>query len=130
MVATDGYVGEEGAGWAFVVSGVGREESRSGRLPGGPSHLVEWRAASEALAWAEAELLAGDVLELRTDSQLVAKGLAGRRPLMSGVAAELRAACRQSLARLAAAGVRVRVERVPREQNAAADALAREAALG
>jgi ribonuclease HI len=129
LVATDGYVGEDGraAAWAFVVSGA-RQAREAGALPGGPSHLAEWTAVSRALAWAEARLDAGDELELRTDSALVAKGLASRRPEMSGEAAELRAACRQALARLAGRGVRARVVRVRREENEEADAEARRAA--
>jgi hypothetical protein len=80
---------------------------------------------TEALAWAEATLAEGDALELRTDSALVAKGLASRRPAMSGEAAEARAACRQALARLGQRGVKARVQRIGREENVEADGQAR-----
>lgn len=128
VLNTDAYVGDSGAAWAFIAACVTGDEAHSGAIPRGPSHLAEWRAAHEALVWAEAHLGRGDELELRTDSALVAKGLGGRRPHVSGEAGELRAACRQALARLAGAGVEVRVSRVRREENAAADALARGAA--
>jgi len=130
-VSTDGFVSEAGeAGWAFVVRGGGRgagsvgDATRRGRLPAGTtSHEAEWRAMLEALAFVEADarLAPGDEVELRTDSALVAKGLASRKPAMSGAAAEARAACRQALARLGARGVRARVVRVPREANKEAD---------
>src|SRR5438067_10024777 len=129
---TDGYVGESGvAAWAFVARAAagGLDITHSGTLPARtPSHMAEWAAASAALAWCEATLERGDSIELRTDSALVAKGLASRRPALSGEAAETRAACRQTLARLAAAGVRAKVVRVRREENAEADAAARAAA--
>lgn len=83
---------------------------------------------SRALEWASEHLEAPQSLEIRTDAALVAKGLASRRPEMHGEAATLRAACRQTLARLAQRGVRAKVVRVPREENEEADALAREAA--
>lgn len=124
-IACDGYVGPDGrAAWAWTC-GCGAEAA--GSLPARTaSHLAEWRAAAEALAHL-ARHAPGEV-ELRVDSALVAKGLASRRPEMSGEAGEVRAACRQALARLADAGVRVRVARVRREENAEADALARAAA--
>lgn len=123
VVSTDGYVSEAGVGgWAFVTS---RGESGEGELFNVAPHVAEWVAMSQALAWAERALTPGDDLVLRTDSALVAKGLAKRKPAMSGEAAQMRAACRQALARLGARGVRAVVERVPREENAAADALSR-----
>lgn len=123
VVSTDGFVSEAGeAGWAFVTN---RGESNGGALSNVPPHVAEWVAMSEALAWAEATLVAGDELVLRTDSALVAKGLHKRKPAMSGDAAEMRAACRQALARLGARGVRAVVERVPRAENEQADALSR-----
>lgn len=126
-VACDGYVGPDGrAGWAWVCDCGAK---RGGALPlRTASHLAEWRAASEALAHLK-DHAPGDVV-VQVDSALVAKGLASRTPAMSGEAAELRAACRQALARLAEQGVRVQVARVDREQNQAADALSREAARG
>lgn len=129
LVSTDGYLGADGlAGWAFVaVWDEGRIE-QAGALPSATSHLAEWTAVSRALAWAEGHLERGAQLELRTDSALVAKGLASRRPEMSGEAAALRAACRQALARLAQGGVKARVVRVRREENEEADGLARRAA--
>lgn len=128
-VATDGYVSEAGAaGWAFIARFPGGEARRSGALTGAPSHLAEWTAVAEALRWAEAHATMGDLLRLSTDSALVAKGLAKRRPEMSGAAGELRAEARRTLARLAERGIRARVTRVPRARNAEADALAREAA--
>lgn len=127
VVSTDGHVGEAGAAWAFVAEGEDEPITRAGLLEGPPSHLAEWRAALEALRFVEDRLNRGDELELRTDSALVAKGLASRRPAMSGEAAEARAECRQRLARLAKAGVRIRVLRVRREENAVADSLARQA---
>ncbi|HET6405564.1 MAG TPA: hypothetical protein VFH78_13040 [Candidatus Thermoplasmatota archaeon] len=131
VVSTDGYVAHDGrAGWAFVARVEAHAARDSGSLAGVRSHLAEWVAVSRALAWAEATLARGDALELRTDSALVAKGLASRRPEMSGEAGALRAACRQALARLAANGVPAKVVRVPREENDEADALARAAALG
>lgn len=129
VVCSDGYVGPDGrGGWAFIARGDGLDARDSGPLENAASHMAEWTAMGRALAWAEAELAPGDALELRTDSALVAKGLASRRPEMSGEAATLRAACRQALARLAAQGVRAKVARVRREENEEADALAREAA--
>lgn len=130
VISTDGYVGAQGAGWAFVVHGEGHEAVERGSLPDCPSHLAEWCAVERALAWAEGSLGRGDELELRTDSALVAKGLARRNPAMSGEAAIKRAACRQALARLAGVGVRVRVVRVARSANAEADGEARSAGLG
>lgn len=131
VVWTDGFVAEDGrAGWAFVARGAGVEAREAGALSGVESHLAEWIAVSRALTWAEETLAPGDALVLRTDSALVAKGLASRRPAMSGEAAALRAACRQALARLAAGGVRAKVARVRREENAEADAAARAAAQG
>lgn len=129
LVATDGFVGGGAAGWAFVATGEAGELARaSGALPECAPHLAEWTAVAHALGWAEGALAEGDRLQLRTDSALVAKGLASRRPAMSGDAAQLRAACRQALARLAARGIRARVERVGREENTLADGLARAAA--
>lgn len=130
-VSIDGYVGPDGrGGWAVVVEG---RTAASGATSGEPSHLVEWRAASAALAWLERRRgpdVERRALEVRlvTDSALVERGLSARKPAMSGEAAEVRARCRQAIARLAAAGVRVQVVRVPREENAAADAAARQAA--
>lgn len=129
VVASDGHVSEDGrAGWAFVVEGFARRIERGGSRADVASHVVEWTAVREALAWCETNLESGDSVTLRTDSALVAKGLARRRPEMSGEAAELRAASRQALARLAARGVRATVVRVSREANAEADAAARRAA--
>src|SRR5437764_14055863 len=42
VVWTDGYVGDEGAGWAFVAKPKG--VVRRGALPACPSHEAEWRA--------------------------------------------------------------------------------------
>lgn len=123
VVSTDGYVGAQGAGWAFVAWPEG--VVRRGALPACPPHEAEWRAVCEALAWAEERLAPGDALELRTDSALVAKGLASRRPAMTGAAAEARASCRQALARLAERGVKARVLRVDRTENVEADGQAR-----
>lgn len=129
VVWSDGYVGEDGrAGWAFVARGDAIEVREAGALSGVESHLAEWSAVSRALAWAEAALAPGHALELRVDSALVAKGLASRRPAISGEAGALRAECRRALARLGARGVPARVARVPREENGEADALARNAA--
>lgn len=123
-LACDGYVGPDGrAGWGWVCDCGAQGQ---GALPEMPSHLAEWRACAEGLAHLDAHG-PGEVV-LQVDAALVAKGLGARRPAMSGEAAELRAACRQRLAALAAKGVPVRVERVPRESNRAADALARAAA--
>lgn len=129
-ISTDGYVGVDGAaGWAFVARGPDRAAtSLRGALPTCPSHLAEWTAVRRALEWAEETLEDGDRLELRTDSALVAKGLASRRPLMTGEAADVRAECRKALARLASRGIRAKVTRVDRAENAEADAQAREAA--
>lgn len=130
-ISTDGYRSAEGvAAWAFVATTPdGARHAESGRLDGdATSHLAEWVAVHEALAWAERALDEGDVALLRTDSALVAKGLASRRPSMSGEAAERRAACRQALARLGQRGIRVRVARVGRETNVEADGEARRAA--
>lgn len=124
-VASDAYVGPAGeAAWAWVCS-CGQEAS--GRLPDRTaSHLAEWLAARAALEHLAAH--APGHAALQVDSALVAKGLAARRPEMSGEAAEVRAACRKALARLAEEGLQVQVERVDREDNAQADALARQAA--
>ena len=131
VVATDGFVAQDGrAGWSFVAHGGGHDAREAGALAGVESHLAEWIAVSRALEWAERSLQTGDALELRTDSALVAKGLASRRPEMSGEAGQRRAACRQALARLGSRGIRARVVRVAREENGEADALARAAALG
>lgn len=127
-IATDGYVGGGTAGWAFVAAREGAESVERGALPECPSHVAEWVAMRRALEWAERALAPGDALRLQTDSALVAKGLASRRPEMGGEAAEHRAACRQALARLAERGVRARVSRVGRAENARADAEARAAA--
>lgn len=131
LVFSDAFVGDGRAGWAFVADGLDGIPTRmSGPLPGSiSSHEAEWVAVSRALAWAEGALAPGDELELRVDSALVAKGLASRRPEMSGAAAQLRAACRQALARMGQAGIRARVVRVRREENAEADAAARAAAF-
>jgi ribonuclease HI len=130
VISTDGYVGTDGAGWAFVVHGEGHEAVERGVLPDCPSHLAEWCAVERALAWARAALAAGDDLELRTDSALVAKGLARRSPAMSGEAAVKRAGCRQTIAALAREGVKVRVVRVARAANAEADGEARRVGMG
>lgn len=128
VVWTDGYVGAEGAGWGFLARrGEGAITDR-GPLPPCPSHEAEWTAVLRALAWALGALEAGDELEVRTDSALVAKGLASRRPEMSGVAGEMRAQARRTLAALAERGVRSRVVRVARTENTEADGLAREGA--
>lgn len=130
-VWTDGYVGPEGAGWAFVARRGAVRHADRGPLAPCPSHEAEWSAVVRALAWALDALEPGDSLLFHTDSALVAKGLASRRPAMSGIAGEMRAEARRRLARLAEAGVRARVVRVPREENAEADGLAREgAAMG
>lgn len=129
VLSTDGYVGAGGAGWAVVAHTPDGAVRLWGRSAPAPSHLLEWRAATEALRWVEERLRPGDELVFRTDSALVAKGLASRRPAMSGMAAEARAECRQRIARLSSEGIRIRVQRVRREENWEADALAREAAL-
>jgi ribonuclease HI len=125
QVACDGHASADGkAAWAFVC-GCGTQGS--GRLPDHtPSHLAEWAAVQRALAHLEGHG-PGRVV-LRVDSALVVKGLAARRPAMRGEAAEVRAACRQALARLARLGLMVDVQRVRREDNAEADAMARRAA--
>jgi ribonuclease HI len=129
LVYSDGYVGGDGrGGWAFVARGEGVEAREAGALVGASSHLAEWTAVARALAWCEEHLQPPQTLELRTDASLVEKGLASRRPQMSGEAAALRAGCRQALARLAERGVPARVVRVPRAENEEADAAAREAA--
>lgn len=130
VISTDGYVGADGAGWAFVVHGEGHHVVERGVLPDCPSHYAEWVAVERALGWSERALGGGDELELRTDSALVAKGLARRRPAMSGEAAAKRAACRQALARLALSGVKVNVVRVARTANAEADGEARRVGVG
>lgn len=131
VVCSDGFVAQDGrGGWAFVAHSGSAATRGSGALAGAQSHLAEWTAVARALAWAEEALEAGDALELRVDSALVAKGLAARRPAISGEAGALRAACRQTLARLGARGVKARVVRVRREENEEADALARVAAGG
>lgn len=131
-VATDGFVSQDGrAGWAFIArdGATGAEMARGlGVLEATQSHAAEWVAVVRALAWAERALGDGEALELRVDSALVAKGLASRRPAMSGEAAAMRAACRQALARLSQRGIRTKVVRIRREENAEADALARGAA--
>lgn len=128
VVSTDGYRSATGdVGWAFIARADNEIARRHGRLADAPSHLAEWVAVSEALAWAEATLQPGDTLELRTDSALVEKGLARRRPEMHGEAGERRAQARQALARLAARGIRATVTRVGRHENAEADAEARHA---
>lgn len=126
-ISTDGYVGGDGAaGWAFVARRDGGAAAcLRGALPTCPSHLAEWTAVRRALEWAEEEMEDGDRLELRTDSALVAKGLASRRPGMTGEAADLRAECRKALARLARRGIRSKVVRVDRIANVEADAEAR-----
>lgn len=126
-VAFDAFVGADGAaGWAFVVAG-GHEDF--GALPRGTaSHLAEWEAAWRAISWLTDHVEGPARVALRTDSALVAKGLASRRPAMHGEAATIRAECRKALARLGERGVRVAVARVPREENAAADALSRRGA--
>lgn len=123
-VCCDGYRAADGrAAWAFLCDDGARA---SGELPAGTrSHLAEWHAVARALDHLDRHG-SGEVT-LQVDAALVAKGLAARRPAMSGEAAELRAACRQALARLDAKGVRVRVARVEREANREADALARAA---
>lgn len=129
VVCSDGFVAEGGAaGWAFVARSERGIARASGPLRAASSHVAEWTAIVRALAWAEETLDTGDTLELRTDSALVAKGLAARRPEMSGEAAVMRAGCRQALARLGARGIKTRVVRVRREENAEADTLARDAA--
>lgn len=125
VVHVDGYVAADGIGaWAVVVDG---RPTLSGRVLGEPIHLVEWRAVAAALAWLELSAPPGDV-RIVTDSALVERGLASRRPEIHGEAGEIRAASRQALARLAARGIRVRIERVPREANREADEAARGAA--
>lgn len=124
---TDGYADATAAGWAFVASG-DRAHHEAGTLPPSLSHVTEWTAVLRALQWAERHLDDGDELELRTDSALVAKGLASRRPRMTGEAAEMRAESRRLLARLGERRIRARVARVPREENAEADGMARRAA--
>lgn len=121
-VASDGHVSADGrAAWAWVC---GCGASAAAALPRATaSHVAEWRGAAEALAHLRGHGPGEAVLQ--TDSALVAKGLAARTPAMRGEAGELRAACRQLLARLAEAGLSVQVVRVDREVNAAADALAR-----
>lgn len=129
VIATDGYVASDGhGGWAFIVQGESVHHQESGALHDAPSHLAEWIAVQRALEWASAHAASGDHIDLRTDSALVAKGLASRRPSMSGEASERRAACRIALAALAGRGIRTRVQRVPRHLNAAADEAARRAA--
>jgi ribonuclease HI len=130
LASTDGVVCTDGrAGWAFIAEWDGGRIERAGALVDATSHLAEWTAISCALAWAETFLEEGATPEIYTDSALVAKGMASRRPAMTGEAAALRASCRQALARLAMRGITGRVVRVRREENAAADALARAAAL-
>ena len=131
LVSSDGFVAEDGsAGWAFVVRIDDAREEHAGAFDAPTtSHLAEWTAVTRALSWAEGALEHGDALELRVDSALVAKGLASRRPEMSGEAGAMRAACRQALARLAQRGIRSKVVRVRREENVEADAAARRASL-
>ncbi len=128
VVSTDGYASEDAAAWAFIATQRNAEEPHAGALPPLASHLAEWRAAAEALHWAESHLGPGDTLDLRTDSALVAKGLGFKGNHLTGLTAEFGAACGEALERLALRGVKVHVLRVRREENGPADRLARETA--
>ena len=128
VIHTDGLCEPKNPGgwacWGWVALQDGREIASGygclGQGPGATNNVAEYMAAIHALRWAIAQGLS-EVL-VRTDSQLVACHFSGAwecrsehlRPLL----AELRDLARQA---------RARVEWVPRERNAVADALSRRA---
>lgn len=127
-ISTDGRVDDEGEGtWAFVAKAPGRKATGRGTRRPCASHVAEWLAVEAALSWVDRHLAKGDSFTLRTDSALVAKGLASRLPAMSGEAAEIRAAARRKLASLAKRGITAEIVRVGREENREADRASRNA---
>jgi ribonuclease HI len=128
VIHTDGLCEPKNPGgwacWGWVALQDGQEIASGygclGHGPGATNNVAEYMAAIHALRWAIAQGLS-EVL-VRTDSQLVACQFSGAwecrsehlRPLL----AELRDLARQA---------RARVEWVPRERNAVADALSRRA---
>ncbi len=87
------------------------------------TNVGEWGGAVAALEEVEKRLAPGDSLEVRGDSQLVLRQLAGvyrlRKPHLAPYLARARAAA----GRMSAKGVKVALVWVSREENQEADAL-------
>ena len=127
-IYSDGLCERNPGGWAcwgWLALGADGQTLASdcgviGRGAGMTSNLAEYTAALKALEWAAGAGLVG--LTLRTDSQLVAYQAAGVWQCYAGNLWPLLADVRALMAVTDA-----RVEWVPREQNARADALSRQA---
>ncbi len=85
------------------------------------NNVAEYRALLRGLR--EAEMLGARAIRVHSDSELLVRQLTGRYRVKSPALAPLH---REALARLRAFA-RVEIARVPRERNAAADALANRA---
>ena len=115
-----GNPGPMGAG--VVVECGGRRRTLAKPLGRGTNNRAEYEAAIAGLSLALA--LGATSATLHGDSQLILKQLAGEYKVRDAVLRPLHA---QALALMAELG-QVRLEWVPREQNAEADALSKEAA--
>lgn len=135
VVATDGYCAPNPGGlatWAFVVETNGmrlfQNSGEAAPAPEGTSDLAEWRAAFEALAWLSVNAQSGERVSFRNDNARVVRALANEAPVPSaGEERRLAQECRRLWNELFARDVLVSFARVPRWENAVADALASEA---
>lgn len=93
------------------------------RIGQATNNIAEWRGALAALDFALVQGRRYPSVELRMDSQLVVHQLNGRWRVKHEGLQPLAAEGKAMLARLRSFGVQVRVQWVPRRENAAADAL-------
>ena len=114
------------AAFAYVISADGTPTiEESGCLGHATNNVAEYTALGRALRWLR-DRQTGPVtsLTVRGDSQLVVKQMTGEWTCRKPHLARLRDRCRELAGEI---GVEPRYDWVPREENAEADALAREA---
>lgn len=116
------------ATYGFVVTHGGEvvHEEKGVVAPPGPvagPNVAEYGALIQGLTWLKGRDLGGCPLVVRGDSRLVVETVAGRWKLSSDVLRPLR----DLAVRLAAEVGPASIEKVPREENAEADRLSREA---
>lgn len=117
------------ATYGFVVTHAGEvvHEEKGLVAPPGPlasSNVAEFGALIQGLTWLRGRDLGGCPLVVRGDSRLVVETVAGRWKLSSEVLLPLRDLARRLVSEMSGD---VTLEKVPRERNADADRLSREA---
>lgn len=111
-------------GLGVVVEAGGRRRTLAKALGHGTNNVAEYEAAVAGLGLALA--MGATSATLHGDSQLVLRQLAGEYKVSAAALRPLHAQARALMAEIG----RVRLEWVPRERNAEADALSKQAAEG